>query len=146
MRIGLHCLLPQRVIAICRSEPHSCRSEPQLAASSRSLPHGAAVTPHQAAVMPQRAATSRSLPQRAAVRRALLGHRTGVPITESDAVPSVVPAARQTLCTEGTENDIGLVPAPMTILESGVPQNEIPVVQCSAYGIVSQHSSGKSCQ
>ena len=71
---------------------------------------------------------------------------SGVPIAESDAVPSAVPAAHQTLCTEGTENDIGLVPAPMTVLESGVPQNEIPVVQCAAYGIVSQHSSGKSCQ
>ena len=70
---------------------------------------------------------------------------SGVPIAETDAVPSVVPVAHQTLCTEDTENDIGLVPAPMTVLESGVPQNEIPVVQCPAYGIVSQHmySSGK---
>ena len=71
---------------------------------------------------------------------------SGVPITESDAVPSVAPAAHQTLCTEGTENDIGLVPTPMTVLESGVQQYEIPVVPCAAYDIVSQHSSGKSCQ
>ena len=68
---------------------------------------------------------------------------SGVPIAESDAVPSVVPAAHQTHCTEGTENDIGLVPALMTVLESEVQQNEIPVVQCPAHGIASQHSSGK---
>ena len=45
---------------------------------------------------------------------------SGVPIAETidniiyaetDAVPSVAPAAHQTLCTEGTENDIRLVPA-----------------------------------
>ena len=71
---------------------------------------------------------------------------SGVQIAESDAVPSVAPAAHQTLCTEGTENDIGLVPTPMTVLESGVQQYEIPVVPCAAYDIASQHSSGKSCQ
>ena len=76
---------------------------------------------------------------------------SGVPIAESDAVPSVVPAAHQTLCTEGTaENDIGLVP--VTIPESEaygvqiVKENEVPIGQRPAHGVASQHSSGESCK